>query len=73
MATRYLVDGARMERAEIAPRLVELLSRRSVRQVLVKGDPQLDFGIIAGVIDAGQSAGASVGLLTPGTDSALAP
>ncbi|HEX3373884.1 MAG TPA: biopolymer transporter ExbD [Edaphobacter sp.] len=73
MATRYLVDGAGMERAEISPRLVELLSRRSVRQVLVKGDPQLDFGIITGVIDAGQSAGASVGLLTPGTDAAPAP
>jgi len=69
MAMRYLVDNARMERAEIAPRLVELLSRRSVRQVLVKGDPQLDFGVIAGVIDAAQSAGASVGLLTPGTDA----
>ena len=38
MAMRYLVDGARMERTEIAPRLVELLSRRSVSQVLVKGD-----------------------------------
>jgi biopolymer transport protein TolR len=69
MATRYLVDGAKMEKAEIAPRLGELLSRRSVRQVLVKGDPQLEFGVIAGVIDAGQSAGASVGLLTPGTDA----
>jgi biopolymer transport protein TolR len=66
---RYMVDGAGIERAEIAPRLVELLSRRSVRQVLVKGDPQLDFGVIVGVIDAGQSAGASVGLLTPGTDA----
>src|SRR5947209_5758182 len=40
IAMRYLVDGARMDRAEIAPRLVELLSRRSVRQVLVKGDRQ---------------------------------
>ena len=69
MAVRYLVDSARIERAEIAPRLLELLSRRSVRQVLVKGDPQLDFGVIVGVIDAGQSAGASVGLLTRGTEA----
>jgi biopolymer transport protein ExbD len=57
-----------MERAEVAPRLKELLSRRSVRQVLLKGDARLDFGIIAGVIDAGKAAGAeSVGLLTPGS------
>jgi biopolymer transport protein ExbD len=66
---RYLVDGVGMERAEVAPRLRELLSRRSVRQMLLKADAQLDFGIIAGVIDAGQAAGAeSVGLVTPGSD-----
>ncbi len=68
-AVRYLVDGVDMERAEVAPRLVELLSRRSVRQVLLKADGKLDFGVVAGVIDAGQAAGAeSVGLLTPGSD-----
>jgi biopolymer transport protein ExbD len=61
-----MVDGVGMERAEVAPRLVELLSRRSVRQVLLKGDAKLDFDVIAGVIDAGQAAGAeSIGLLTP--------
>ena len=68
-AVRYLVDGAVMERAEVAPRLQELLSRRSVRQVLLKGDGKLDFGVIAGVIDAGKAAGAEVGLLTPGCDT----
>jgi len=68
MAVRYLVNGDVMERAEVAPRLQELLSRRSVRQVLLKGDGKLDFGVIAGVIDAGKAAGAeSVGLLTPGS------
>ena len=70
MAVRYLVDGVGMERAEVAPRLLELLSRRSVRQVLLKADAKLDFGVIAGVIDAGKSAGAeSIGLLTPGSDT----
>jgi biopolymer transport protein ExbD len=66
---RYLVDGVGMERAEVASRLRELLSRRSVRQMLLKADAKLDFGVIAGVIDAGQAAGAeSVGLVTPGSD-----
>jgi len=65
-AVRYVVDGIGMERAEVAPRLLELLSRRSVRLVLVKADAKLDFGLIAGVIDAGQAAGAeSIGLVTP--------
>ena len=69
MAVRYLVDGVAMERAEVAPRLLQLLSRRSVRQVLLKADAKLDFGVVAGVIDAGQAAGAeSIGLLTPGSD-----
>jgi biopolymer transport protein ExbD len=67
-AVLYLVDGVAVARGEVAPRLLELLSRRSVRQVLLKADAKLDFGVIAGVIDAGQAAGAeSIGLVTPGT------
>jgi biopolymer transport protein ExbD len=65
-AVRYLIDGVELGKAEVTPRLFELLSRRSVRQVLLKGDAKLDFSVIAGVIDAGHAAGAeSVGLLTP--------
>jgi biopolymer transport protein TolR len=68
-AVRYQIDGAVLERAEITSRLRDLLSRRSVRQVLLKADAKLDFSVIAGVIDSGQAAGAeSVGLLTPKTD-----
>ena len=64
-AVRYLVDGVDMERAEVAPRLLKLL-------VLLKADAKLDFGVVAGVIDAGQAAGAdSIGLLTPGSDMPL--
>jgi biopolymer transport protein ExbD len=66
-AVRYLVDGVGVERGDVAPRLLELLSRRSIRQVLLKADAKLDFGVIAGVIDAGQAAGAdSIGLVTAG-------
>lgn len=65
MATRYLVDGLAVERAEVASRLLELRSRRSVLQVIVKADPQLDFGVIAGVIDAGRSAGLALDCLHP--------
>jgi biopolymer transport protein TolR len=69
ITVRYRVDGVGLERAEVAPRLVEILSRRSVRQVLLQADPKLDFGVIAGVIDASKAAGAeSVGLLTPELD-----
>jgi biopolymer transport protein TolR len=65
-SAQYIVDGVRIGREEVAPRLLQLLSQRSVRQVLVKADAKLDFGVIAEVIDAGQAAGAeSVGLVTP--------
>ena len=68
-AVRYVVDGVGVERAEVGPRLRELLSRRSVRQVLLRADAKLDFGVVAEVIDAGRTAGAeSVGLLTAGSD-----
>ena len=68
-AVRYRVDGVGMERAEVAPRLQELLSTRSVRQVVVRADAELDFGVVAAAIDAGQAAGAdSIGLLTRGSD-----
>jgi len=67
MGTRYLVDGVATERAEVAPLLLELLSRRSTRQVLLNADAKLNFGVVAEVVDAGQAAGAdSVSLVTPG-------
>jgi biopolymer transport protein TolR len=69
-AVRYLVDGVGLERAEVAPRLLELLSRSHGRQILLKADAKLDFSVIADVINAGQAAGAdSIGLVTPGADA----
>jgi biopolymer transport protein ExbD len=60
----YRVDGIVMEKAEVKPRLLNLLSKRSVRQLLLQADPGLDFGVVAGMIDAGQAAGAdSIGLI----------
>jgi biopolymer transport protein TolR len=67
---RYVVDGVSTQRTEVAARLLELLSQRSVRQVLLKADARLDFGVVAGVIDAGKAAGAdTIGLVTRGTDA----
>jgi biopolymer transport protein TolR len=66
-SVRYVLDGASVERAEIGSRLVSALSKRSARRMLLKADADLDFGVIAGVIDAGLAAGADgIGLMTPG-------
>lgn len=63
---RYVVNGTDVERAELTPLLVKLLAQTSARQVLLKADASLDFGVIAGAMDASQAAGAeSVGLVTP--------
>lgn len=65
----YQVDGESLDKAELGPRLMELLGRKSTRSVLLKGDGVLAFGVISGVIDAGRAAGAeSVGLVTPGIE-----
>jgi biopolymer transport protein ExbD len=67
VAARYLVDGTEIETAQLAPRLLELLSSRATRQMLLKADAGLDFGSVAKAIDAGKAAGAdSIGLMTLG-------
>ncbi len=68
-AERYFIDGVCVEKAGVALRLVEALARRPMRQMLVRADTGLDYGVVAGVIDAGQAAGAvGIGLVTPGTE-----
>ena len=63
----YRVDGESLDAALLAPRLEELLARRSARDILLRADAELDYGIVAQVINTGQAAGAeSVGLITPG-------
>jgi len=57
-AVRYAIDGVVIERAEVAPRLLAMLSRRAVRQVLLQGDAGLDFGVVAEVVDASHAGGA---------------
>ncbi len=67
-AARYMVDGIGAERVDLQQRLAEALARRPARQMLVKADARLDYWVVAGVIDAGQAAGANgIGLVTRGT------
>jgi biopolymer transport protein TolR len=69
-ATKYVIDGEEMQPEQLAPRLLELMSKRASRQMLLKADSGLDFGAVAKAIDAGKAAGAeSIGLMTPGVQS----
>ena len=70
VGARYLVDSAEIETAQLARRLLELMSNRATRQMLLKADAGLDYGVVAKAIDAGKAAGAeSIGLMTPGVQS----
>ena len=49
----------------LGPRLEEIFKTRSERVVFVKGDPDLDFGDVAAIIDIAKGAGADrIGLIT---------
>jgi biopolymer transport protein ExbD len=68
-AVKYSVDGVSIEKAELKLRLAEMLARRSMRQILVKADAGLEFGVVADAINAGKAAGArGIGLVTPGLE-----
>jgi biopolymer transport protein TolR len=65
---RYMVDGVGAERVDLQRRLGEALARRPAREMLVRADARLEYGVVTSVIDAGQAAGANgIGLVTPGT------
>jgi biopolymer transport protein TolR len=68
----YFINGVSVERTKIPLRLSSLLSQRPDQRMLLKADAALDFGIIAGVLDAGQAAGAQgIVLMTPELQSHL--
>jgi len=54
------------DEAKLGPRLEEIFKTRAERVVFVKGDPDLEFGIVAKVIDTAKGVGIDkVGLMTP--------
>ncbi len=67
---QYTVDGTSVPGGDVTPRLIELLSKRSIRRVLVKADAKLDFSTVVEVMNSSQAAGAeSIGLVTPASEA----
>jgi biopolymer transport protein ExbD len=51
--------------ARLGPRLEEIFKTRAERVVFVKGDPTIDFGLVAQVIDIAKGSGIDkIGLMT---------
>jgi biopolymer transport protein TolR len=54
------------DEAKLGPRLEEIFKTRAERVIFVKGDPDLEFSVVAKVIDIAKGVGIDkVGLMTP--------
>lgn len=61
----YKINQENVSLDELGSRLGSILSVRADKAIFVKGDDNLDFSMIARVVDIGKSAGADhIGLLT---------
>jgi biopolymer transport protein TolR len=62
----YKINQDDVGRADLLGRLTAIYANRAERVMFVKGDDDVNFGLIADVIDIGHAAGVEhVGLMTP--------
>ena len=62
----YKINEELFAKASVEPRLQAIFSTRQDRVMFVKGDPDLEYGTVAEVIDFGHRAGVDhVGIMTP--------
>jgi biopolymer transport protein TolR len=62
----YLINEDPFSKAALEPKLAEIFASRSEKVMFVKGDPDLEYGKIAEVIDFGHQAGVdNIGIITP--------
>ncbi len=65
-----LINTEPCDEARLGPRLEEIFKTRAERLIFVKGDPDLEFQVVAKVIDTAKGAGIDkVGLMTKGVES----
>ena len=62
----YKINEDTFAKASLEPKLAEIYASRSEKVMFVKGDPDLEYGKIAEVIDFGHQAGVdNIGIITP--------
>ena len=62
----YLINADAFNKADIEPKLQSIYSVRAQKIMFVKGDPKVDYGAVADVINMGKEAGVdSIGIITP--------
>ena len=63
----YKINGTSFSRVDIEPQLAQIFATRNDKVMFIKGDADLDFSLVAGIIDSGHQAGVdNIGILTPG-------
>ena len=66
----YKINEDSFAKASLEPKLAEIYASRSEKVMFVKGDPDLEYGKIAEVIDFGHQAGVdNIGIITPRVES----
>jgi biopolymer transport protein TolR len=62
----YKINDSDFTHEALEPKLAEIFSTRANKVFFIKGDPTVDYGYIADVIDMGHQAGVdNIGLITP--------
>ncbi len=66
----YKINEDTFAKASIEPKLAEIFAARQEKVMFIKGDPDLNYGNIAEVIDYGHQAGVdNIGIITPRVES----
>jgi biopolymer transport protein TolR len=62
----YLINNNDFNHDALEPKLAEVFATRANKVFFIKGDPMIDYGYVADVIDMGHQAGVdNIGLITP--------
>jgi biopolymer transport protein ExbD/biopolymer transport protein TolR len=70
----YKINETSLSKSAIAPKLAEIFATRTEKVMFIKGDADLDFSLVADVIDYGHQAGVdNIGIITPRAGSSPEP
>lgn len=65
-APEYKINDNDFAKSALEPELIRIFETRQEKVMFVKGDPDMDFGKIAEVVDFGHQAGVdNIGIITP--------
>jgi biopolymer transport protein ExbD len=63
---QYKINETPVEKRDLLPKLSDIYANRAEKVMFVKGDDDLNFALVAEVIDIGKAAGVDhIGLMTP--------